>query len=107
MWVRWPRGRMGRRPADRTREEISRNRAEDTVRHIMAILARVRQFAEPAVAAIGLLNAQSRGVLRRSSRSGGRCVEVVKMQLKHLRTFVAAAGTLNLTRAGARLHLAQ
>jgi DNA-binding transcriptional LysR family regulator len=29
------------------------------------------------------------------------------MQLKHLRTFVAAAGTLNLTRAGARLHLAQ
>jgi DNA-binding transcriptional LysR family regulator len=29
------------------------------------------------------------------------------MQLKHLRTFVAVAGTLNLTRAGAKLHLAQ
>src|SRR5581483_4932643 len=29
------------------------------------------------------------------------------MQLKHLRTFVAVAGTLNLTRAAERLHLAQ
>jgi DNA-binding transcriptional LysR family regulator len=29
------------------------------------------------------------------------------MQLKHLRTFVAVAGTLNLTRAAAKLHLAQ
>jgi DNA-binding transcriptional LysR family regulator len=29
------------------------------------------------------------------------------MQLKHLRTFVAVAGTLNLTRAGEKLHLAQ
>jgi DNA-binding transcriptional LysR family regulator len=29
------------------------------------------------------------------------------MQLKHLRTFVAVAHTLNLTRAGEKLHLAQ
>src|SRR5215467_13936878 len=29
------------------------------------------------------------------------------MQLKHLRTFVAVASTLNLTRAGEKLHLAQ
>jgi DNA-binding transcriptional LysR family regulator len=29
------------------------------------------------------------------------------MQLRHLRTFVAVAGTLNLTRAGEKLHLAQ
>jgi DNA-binding transcriptional LysR family regulator len=29
------------------------------------------------------------------------------MQLKHLRTFVAVSDTLNLTRAGAKLHLAQ
>jgi DNA-binding transcriptional LysR family regulator len=29
------------------------------------------------------------------------------MQLKHLRTFIAVASTLNLTRAGEKLHLAQ
>src|SRR5581483_7752025 len=42
-----------------------------------------------------------------ATQFGGRTEWSGSMQLKHLRTFVAVAGTLNLTRAAERLYLAQ